>query len=521
MLARFHNINFGTNGGTFTYPEPGRLPGRAGSAFTVTLGDIDSDLTQKAVRPLRAGQLQDPLQRDAGAGRPLRPELVSPTETDDRFVYFDAASVSLYQVGPRWSRDKIYGNKNNIQPRVWVSSWDPFKDGRTSVRAAYALLSDQPVTNLVSPDRRQPAAGDAALTSRGAAGSIRLDNALTVAQASGLAPCSVDDSFRNPRLQTWNVNVQRQLRANLSAMVGYFGSKGDYLRIALNQNQITERRPSLPAALRQQPHPARTPRSATSRTIASQGYSRYNGVWVTLNQRIAHGLQFNGSYTWSKSKDTNSLNSTKALAARTAPISPATTRYSDYDARHRYVLNAIWDLPFKGNAARGWLADQSLITQGQTGNPITIVTNQNFTGVGTDPAGPGRQPGGLRAPGAVVLDRRLRPARGRLLHLELGLRAALHERRGPHGQLPRNGVYGPGFYNTGSVAHQEDEDLRDDARVPGRGVQRLQPPEPRLPLAARTAVPGGTAFGVITNTRLPTGDSGSARQIQFAAKLLF
>ena len=32
---------------------------------------------------------------------------------------------------------------------------------------------------------------------------------------------------------------------------------------------------------------------------------------------------------------------------------------------------------------------------------------------------------------------------------------------------------------------------------------------------------GGTAFGVITNTRLPTGDSGSARQIQFAAKLLF
>ena len=32
---------------------------------------------------------------------------------------------------------------------------------------------------------------------------------------------------------------------------------------------------------------------------------------------------------------------------------------------------------------------------------------------------------------------------------------------------------------------------------------------------------GSTSFGVITDTRLPTGDSGSARQIQFAVKVLF
>jgi len=32
---------------------------------------------------------------------------------------------------------------------------------------------------------------------------------------------------------------------------------------------------------------------------------------------------------------------------------------------------------------------------------------------------------------------------------------------------------------------------------------------------------GSTSFGVITNTRFPTGDSGSSRQLQFALKLLF
>jgi hypothetical protein len=37
----------------------------------------------------------------------------------------------------------------------------------------------------------------------------------------------------------------------------------------------------------------------------------------------------------------------------------------------------------------------------------------------------------------------------------------------------------------------------------------------------RIATVGSTSFGVITATRFPTGDSGVARQIQLAAKVLF
>ena len=37
----------------------------------------------------------------------------------------------------------------------------------------------------------------------------------------------------------------------------------------------------------------------------------------------------------------------------------------------------------------------------------------------------------------------------------------------------------------------------------------------------RTAQVGSTTFGVIANTRFPTGDSGSSRQMQFALKFKF
>ena len=67
---------------------------------------------------------------------------------------------------------------------------------------------------------------------------LRADNAAATALASGLAPVSVDPNFQSGRVQTWNVNVERQIGPALGVMVGYFGSKGDRLRIARNLNQL-------------------------------------------------------------------------------------------------------------------------------------------------------------------------------------------------------------------------------------------------------------------------------------------
>ena len=183
-------------------------------------------------------------------------------------------------------------------------------------------------------------------------------------------------------MQTWNVNVQRELWRNFSAMVGYFGSKGDYLRVSRNLNQFlatASRRPTR-ASSRDQPHPAQLRRSATSRRSRASGYSHYNGdVGHALNQRFSNGLQFNGSYTLSKSKDTNSLNSQNVVVQDSTNIA-GDYALSDYDAEHRYVLSAIWELPFKGNRlVEGWQV--GVVTAGaRPATRSTIVTNLNFTG---------------------------------------------------------------------------------------------------------------------------------------------
>ncbi len=79
---------------------------------------------------------------------------MTPTERFDRFVVFDTATASLVRVGQ--GRDLIYHQNNkNLQPRVGLA-WDPFGDGKTSVRAAYAILVDQPVTNTVTGPTANP-----------------------------------------------------------------------------------------------------------------------------------------------------------------------------------------------------------------------------------------------------------------------------------------------------------------------------------------------------------------------------
>ena len=119
-----------------------------------------------------------------------------------------------------------------MSPRLGFA-WDPFKDGKTSVRAAYAFLVDQPTPYILLGTAANPPLA----TPLAYAGPIRSDNAIDLAQATGLAPATVDDGYDNAYLQSWNFNVQRELLSGVALMAGYFGSKGPTSTLQRNINQ--------------------------------------------------------------------------------------------------------------------------------------------------------------------------------------------------------------------------------------------------------------------------------------------
>ncbi len=156
---------------------------------------------------------------------------ITPTERYNRFIVFDPKTVSLIRVGTQLD-DVYHQNDKNFQPRVGFA-WDPFKSGKTSVRAGYSIQVDQPMTSVVTALAANPPLA-IPLTFSGA---IRFDNALDLAQAAGLAPQTVDHNFDNAYLQSWSLNAQQELKRNLVLSVGYFGSQGTNLITRRNINQ--------------------------------------------------------------------------------------------------------------------------------------------------------------------------------------------------------------------------------------------------------------------------------------------
>jgi hypothetical protein len=489
---RFYNNNFTLDTGTFNFANVGNFLTGNANAFSVTLGDRSSAIIQNAL----GFYVQDNFK--------VRPNLtlelglrydwnMTPTERFDRFVVFDPLTRSFLRVGS--GTDKVYKENNkNFQPRLGIA-WDPFNDGKTSVRAAYAILTDQPVTNVVTPLTSNPPLATPLTFS----GAITFANALTTAGLAGLAPANVDHNFDNPYVQSWNLNIQREVGRDIGVTIGYFGSKGTHLRISRNINQpINGVRPIQTVSATSPIRPGASLNNIVQ--IEGTGNSSYNALWLTASKRLSRGLQFNASYTFSKSIDYNSLNS-QGVVVQDSYNLRGSRGLSDYDARHRFVISGLYELPFRGNRlVEGW--QLSTIVQSQSGNPINIVVNNaGFTGtnntVRPDVTGPIEILGTPNrwfdiTPFVVPVGR--------------------------FGNLGRNVVIGPGFNNT------------DFSVIKRTNLTENQVIEFRWEVFdvfnhANFGQPGrvvGTAnFGQITNTRFPTGDSGSSRQMQFALKYKF
>jgi hypothetical protein len=158
------------------------------------------------------------------------------------------------------------------------------------------------------------------------------------------------------------------------------------------------------------------------------------------------------------------------------------------------------------------------VIQAQTGNPLnptTVITTPISLTVRPDVTGPIVVTGnpnawfGTKAVFAAEFASPCVPA------VPPATQATCHP-----GDLSRDAVTGPSFVNT-DFSVIKNTKIRERLNLQFRGEMFDIFNHPNFGNPGLTFTPTSTTFGKITSTRFPTGDFGSARQIQFALKLIF
>jgi len=518
-IRRAYNNNIALNIGSFTFNQTSsgtamqNFLNNSASVFTVQLGSGNDKILQPSY---------DAFAQDSFKWRPnftinlgLRYAWnSSPSETTGHFTQFDPATGTLVPASQPY-----HTNNKNFQPRVGFA-WDPFKNGKTSVRAAYAVLTQDPTTNIVvGLSGNPPFAIPISISS----GSIAVENPGNSLGATSLGPAAINQNFNDMYSQDWNLTVERQVTSSMGVSIAYVGMKATHLQLNQNINQplvtngiygstrpfptLLATSPVLPSQCTA-PHPACT--FGNINQVNSNGNSNYNALWVTLDRHFSHGLQFLSSYTFSKSLDYNSLSTGETYVLQNAYNPRGDYGPSEFDVRHRFVVSGFYQLPFKANRlVGGW--EVGTVVQAQTGNPLnpTVAINPGVSlTVRPDVIGPIQvtgDPAGWFGTGAQFAAEFATPCVGTTCH---------------PGSLSRDAITGPGFVNT-DFSVIKNTKLTEKFNLQFRGEMFDIFNHPNFGNPGLTFTPTSTTFGKITSTRFPTGDFGSARQIQFALKLLF
>jgi hypothetical protein len=183
---------------------------------------------------------------------------------------------------------------------------------------------------------------------------------------------------------------------------------------------------------------------------------------------------------------------------------------SDFDARHRFTLSGIYDLPFKGSR---WKSGYELagVAQLQSGNPVDLITTATFTGLATVRPSvlTNNIPVGYGAPAANGNIQYFPSAACTTVQPGCIFLASSKQ----FGDLGRNVIIGPGFEDI-DLAFLKDTKVAERFTFQFRAdaFNLLNHPNFGQPNRIVSTASGNT-FGQITSTRFPVGDSGSSRQL--------
>jgi hypothetical protein len=199
----------------------------------------------------------------------------------------------------------------------------------------------------------------------------------------------VDPHHATPYTEQYNLSFERIMARDLSFTLGYVGNVSRHLPAIQNINSpLVLNANNVNVGNNFQPFPD----FGGANYLAYASESDYNSLQAKVEKHLSQGLNFVGTYTWSKSLDDGAtpLGSTNDGGFRNPNIVPIRMDLgpSPWDTRHRVTLYGNYQLPFgrgkqflnhnvlADEIVGGWSA--SLVWRANTGQPFSVGPSNNY-----------------------------------------------------------------------------------------------------------------------------------------------